>query len=169
MRLKLAVETFRSAKLHWSATWLCHRKDFKCRIRLANTFVKQALNSGLTRFRHSFTLPTLARPRLLSNSLPSTDYNKIIRFSFAELIAQNNKTLIFPQDIVIDDQSRKLYVLANNLPKFQRGSFDPSETNFFITSGDLDELAMLCKDNAGYADYDETRQSDIVIFPDTYL
>ncbi|XP_011708337.1 PREDICTED: protein yellow-like [Wasmannia auropunctata] len=62
-----------------------------------------------------------------------------------KLVAQDNTTLVFPQDIVIDNESRKLYVLSNNIPKFMNGNFDPLVTNFFITSADLETLTSLCK------------------------
>ncbi|KYM75455.1 Protein yellow [Atta colombica] len=65
-----------------------------------------------------------------------------------KLVAQDNTTLVFPQDIAIDNESRKLYVLSNNLQKFMQDSFDPLMTNFFITSTDLETLTMLCKCNA---------------------
>ncbi|XP_012524490.1 protein yellow [Monomorium pharaonis] len=65
-----------------------------------------------------------------------------------KLVAQDNTTLVFPQDITIDNVSRKLYVLSNNLQKFMQHSFDPSTTNFFITSTDLETLTSLCKANA---------------------
>jgi len=57
--------------------------------------------------------------------------------------------MVFPQDIIIDDMSRKLYVLSDNLQKFQFGNYDPSETNFFITSADLETLTFLCGMNIG--------------------
>lgn len=62
-------------------------------------------------------------------------------------MAQDNTTLVFPQDIAIDNNSRQLYVLSNNLQKLLFGSFDPSTTNFFITSADLGTLTTLCKNN----------------------
>jgi hypothetical protein len=64
-----------------------------------------------------------------------------------KLVAQDNTTLVFPQDVVIDNESRKLYVLSNNLQKFMYGSFDPLATNFYITSADLETLTCMCKDN----------------------
>ncbi|XP_018406226.1 PREDICTED: protein yellow-like [Cyphomyrmex costatus] len=67
-----------------------------------------------------------------------------------KLVAQDNTTLVFPQDIAIDNESRKLYVLSNNLQKFMQGSFDPLTTNFFITSIDLETLTFLCRCNAAY-------------------
>jgi len=66
---------------------------------------------------------------------------------FTELVAQDNTTLVFPQDLTIDNESGKLYVLSNNLPKFMYDSFDPLATNFFITSIDLEILTSLCKYN----------------------
>ncbi|EFN73253.1 Protein yellow [Camponotus floridanus] len=64
-----------------------------------------------------------------------------------KLVAQDNTTLVFPQDIAIDNNYRQLYVLSNNLQKFLHGSFDPLTTNFFITSADLGKLTTLCKNN----------------------
>lgn len=60
-------------------------------------------------------------------------------------MAQDNTTLVFPQDIAIHNESRKLYVLSNNLQRFMYDNFDPSVTNFFITWSDLDELTSMCK------------------------
>ncbi|XP_011869929.1 PREDICTED: protein yellow-like [Vollenhovia emeryi] len=62
-----------------------------------------------------------------------------------KLVAQDNRTLVFPQDIVIDDKSRKLYVLSNNIQIFMNGNFDPTTTNFFITSADLKALTFECE------------------------
>lgn len=64
------------------------------------------------------------------------------------LVAQDNTTLVFPQDVTIDNNSRQLYVLSNNLQKLLYDSFDPLTTNFFITSADLGTLTTLCKNNA---------------------
>ncbi|KAL0112547.1 hypothetical protein PUN28_012099 [Cardiocondyla obscurior] len=63
-----------------------------------------------------------------------------------KLVAQDNTTLVFPQDFAIDNESRKLYVISNNLQKFMGGSFDPKQTNFFITSADLETLTSICRD-----------------------
>ena len=63
-------------------------------------------------------------------------------------MAQDNTALVFPQDVVIDNDARKLYVLSNNLQKFQGGSFNSSEVNFFITSFDLETLTFLCKESS---------------------
>lgn len=63
-------------------------------------------------------------------------------------MTQDNTTLVFPQDITIDNKSRKLYVLSNNFQKFMHDDFDPLMTNFFITSADLETLTPLCKVNA---------------------
>ena len=65
-----------------------------------------------------------------------------------KLVAQDNTTLVFPQDIAIDNNSRQLYVLSNNLQRFLNDDFDPLATNFFITSTDLGTLTSLCKNNA---------------------
>ncbi|XP_014473983.1 PREDICTED: protein yellow-like [Dinoponera quadriceps] len=64
-----------------------------------------------------------------------------------KLVAQDNKTLVFPQDLTIDNKSRKIYVLSNNIPRFLQSTFNPSETNYYITMADLNKLAILCKQN----------------------
>lgn len=69
------------------------------------------------------------------------------RLSFAELVAQDNQTLVFPQDIALDKISCKLYVLSNNLARFMFDSYNPSETNFFITSMSLNKLTSMCEHN----------------------
>ncbi|EFN87184.1 protein yellow [Harpegnathos saltator] len=81
-----------------------------------------------------------------------------------KLVARNNKTLVFPQDVVLDDMSRRLYVLSNNLPKFIHDSYNPSETNFYITSADLDRLTSMCE--SGSTESMRTdQQDDYMIFP----
>jgi len=57
--------------------------------------------------------------------------------------------MVFPQDIIIDNESRRLYVLSDNLQTFQSGNFDPSETNFFITRANLTTLTFLCTKEHG--------------------
>ncbi|XP_047352408.1 protein yellow-like [Vespa velutina] len=60
------------------------------------------------------------------------------------LVDQNNETMIYPNDLAIDYDSRKLYVLSNNLPKFEHSDLSKKENNYFITVASLDSLAKHC-------------------------
>ncbi|XP_076643326.1 yellow-f [Halictus rubicundus] len=60
-------------------------------------------------------------------------------------VAQDNTTLVFPNDISIDEAQNKLYVLSDNLPQLMFSHFDAKERNFFLTAAPLDKLTALCK------------------------
>ncbi|XP_032676731.1 protein yellow-like [Odontomachus brunneus] len=81
-----------------------------------------------------------------------------------KLVAQNNQTLVFPQDLAVDNMSRKIYVLSNNLPRFIHDRYNSSEPNFFITSADLDKLAFMCERDPMSM---KPSQQDYMIFPDS--
>nr|XP_034190763.1 protein yellow-like [Osmia lignaria] len=61
------------------------------------------------------------------------------------LVAQDNTTLVFPQDISIDPLFNMLYVLSDNLPQLMFSNYDPKTRNFFLTAADLDSLTPACK------------------------
>lgn len=61
------------------------------------------------------------------------------------LAAQDNTTLVFPNDLSIDPSSNMLYVLSDNLPQFLFSDFDSEKRNFFLTAANLDSLTSLCK------------------------
>ncbi|XP_017877314.1 protein yellow-like [Ceratina calcarata] len=61
------------------------------------------------------------------------------------LAAQDNTTLVFPNDLSIDPTTNKLYVLSDNLPQFIFSNYDKEQCNFFITTANLDSLTSICK------------------------
>ncbi|KZC03773.1 Protein yellow [Dufourea novaeangliae] len=61
------------------------------------------------------------------------------------LAADDNTTLVFPNDLSIDKVQKKLYVLSDNLPQFLFSRYDLKKRNFFVTSADLKKLTPLCK------------------------
>lgn len=60
-------------------------------------------------------------------------------------VAQDNTTLVFPNDLSIDWEENKLYVLSDNLPQLVFSKYDSRQCNFFITVAPLDKLTALCK------------------------
>ncbi|KAK2576996.1 hypothetical protein KPH14_011958 [Odynerus spinipes] len=64
------------------------------------------------------------------------------------LAGQDNETMVYPNDLTIDYTSRKLYVLADNLPKFEHSNLNKIKGNYFITVASLDSLTKLCKSQA---------------------
>ncbi|EZA59456.1 hypothetical protein X777_00299 [Ooceraea biroi] len=78
-----------------------------------------------------------------------------LHFDPLKQLIERNTTIIFPQDIAIDNKYRKLYVLSENLPRFQHDyeCYDPSRINFVITSANLDTLTFLCKMNRAKVNY----------------
>nr|XP_033324997.1 protein yellow-like [Megalopta genalis] len=60
-------------------------------------------------------------------------------------VAQDNTTLVFPNDLSIDCMENKLYVLSDNLPQLVFSQFDTRECNFFLTVAPLDKLTESCK------------------------
>ncbi|XP_003701307.1 yellow-f [Megachile rotundata] len=61
------------------------------------------------------------------------------------LAAQDNTTLVFPNDMSIDPSSNTLYVLSDNLPQFLFSDYDSKKRNFFLTMANLDSLTSVCK------------------------
>lgn len=80
-------------------------------------------------------------------------------------MAQDNQTLVFPQDLALDNTSRKLYILSNNLPRFIHDRYNSSESNFFITSANLDKLTFMCERDPMSSE--RLGQQDYMIFPDS--
>ncbi|XP_066588544.1 protein yellow-like [Prorops nasuta] len=61
------------------------------------------------------------------------------------LAAQDNETMVFPNDLVIDPLEKRLLVLSDNLPKFHYGGLDPTRNSYFITAAKLQDLSEICK------------------------
>ncbi|XP_049948363.1 protein yellow-like [Schistocerca serialis cubense] len=63
------------------------------------------------------------------------------RMSLQGIVAQDNVTLIFPNDLKVDHELRQnLWVLSNRLPLFLYRELDPNDINFRIMTGSTDEL-----------------------------
>lgn len=61
------------------------------------------------------------------------------------LAGQNNETLVYPNDLAIDYTSKKLYVLADNMPKFSHSALNDKQGNYFVTAAPLELLTKICK------------------------
>lgn len=79
------------------------------------------------------------------NGIACWDTNTPLDPNTFYLVAQDNTTLVFPQDLSIDVQSQMLYVMSNNLQKLLHSSFDIQEYNFYVTAAKLKSLEPLCK------------------------
>lgn len=55
------------------------------------------------------------------------------------LVAQDKEALIFTNDIKIDKE-RNLWILSDRLPAFVYGDLDPSQINYRIFKGQVDEI-----------------------------
>ncbi|KAJ8728122.1 hypothetical protein PYW08_016507 [Mythimna loreyi] len=56
------------------------------------------------------------------------------------VVAQNEETLVFPNDIKIDQEERQsLWVISNRLPMFQAGPLDPDDYNYRVLYADTEE------------------------------
>ncbi|XP_076235248.1 yellow-f [Calliopsis andreniformis] len=64
------------------------------------------------------------------------------------LVAQDNTTMVFPNDLSIDPSCNTLYLLSDNLPQFLFSHYDLKKRNFFLTMANLDSLTPLCKKKA---------------------
>ncbi|KAK1127848.1 hypothetical protein K0M31_003339 [Melipona bicolor] len=61
------------------------------------------------------------------------------------LAAQDNTTMIFPNDLSIDRATNTLYVLSDNLPQHIFSQMDAKKRNYFVTAVNLDSLTQTCK------------------------
>ncbi|XP_061713383.1 protein yellow-like [Cydia pomonella] len=58
------------------------------------------------------------------------------------VVAENTETLIFPNDIKVDqEEQQSVWVLSNRLPMFQRGPLNPYDYNYRIMYADTAEAA----------------------------
>ncbi|XP_075973609.1 dopaminechrome tautomerase-like isoform X2 [Anticarsia gemmatalis] len=67
------------------------------------------------------------------------------------VVARNTETLIFPNDIKVDqEQKQSLWVISNRLPMYQAGPLDPDDYNFRIMYADIEEAVRgsVCDPNS---------------------
>ncbi|XP_043257888.1 protein yellow-like [Colletes gigas] len=79
------------------------------------------------------------------NGIACWDTNAKLNPDSFILAAQDNTTLVFPNDLSIDESNNMLYVLSDNLPQLLFSNFDNKEHNFFLTAASLEKLTALCK------------------------
>lgn len=74
------------------------------------------------------------------DSIGCWDTNKYYRkITLGEVVA-NSETLIYPNDIKIDqEEPQSVWVISNRLPMFQSGSLDPDDYNYRIMYADTTE------------------------------
>lgn len=74
------------------------------------------------------------------DSIGCWDTKKPYRKKTIEVVAMNAETLVFPNDIKVDQEERQsLWVISNRLPMFQAGPLDPDDYNFRIMYADTSE------------------------------
>lgn len=55
-------------------------------------------------------------------------------------VASNSETLVFPNDVKVDQEERQsVWVISNRLPMFQAGPLDPDDYNYRILFADTEE------------------------------
>lgn len=67
------------------------------------------------------------------DSIGCWDSRKFYQKKTNGVVASNSETLVFPNDIKIDQEARQsLWVISNRLPMFQAGPLDPDDYNYRI-------------------------------------
>lgn len=64
---------------------------------------------------------------------------KLLNEDNFELFLENHEVLVYPNDLKIDNSTRKLYILVNKLPILFFGKFNTSDVNFRILGVNIDE------------------------------
>ncbi|KOC64207.1 Protein yellow [Habropoda laboriosa] len=83
--------------------------------------------------------------QVLRNGIACWDTNHELNPSTFVLVAEDNTTLVFPNDLSIDRSTNMLYVLSDNLPQFLFSQYDMKKRNFFLTATSLESLSKICK------------------------
>ncbi|CAK9831395.1 Protein yellow [Anthophora retusa] len=83
--------------------------------------------------------------QVLRNGIACWDTNVELNPDTFVLAAEDNATLVFPNDLSIDRSTNMLYVLSDNLPQFLFSQYDMKKRNFFLTAASLDILTHICK------------------------
>ena len=74
------------------------------------------------------------------DSIGCWDTRKLYKRESNGIVTSNTETLIFPNDIKIDqDEKQSLWVISNRLPMFQAGPLDPDDYNYRILFADTTE------------------------------
>ncbi|CAB3224154.1 unnamed protein product [Arctia plantaginis] len=71
------------------------------------------------------------------------------------VVAQNSETLIFPNDIKVDQEVKQnVWVISNRLPIYQAGPLDSNDYNYRIMYADIEEAVRgsVCDPNADLSD-----------------
>lgn len=97
------------------------------------------------------------------SSIGCWDSSKVYKKSNLGIIAYDNDTIIFPNDLKIDNEDRQsLWILSNRLPDFVYRSLNYNEYNFRIMTSYIDEAIGdgICNPKFSYEDsyehnYDE--------------
>ncbi|XP_049869282.1 protein yellow-like [Pectinophora gossypiella] len=74
------------------------------------------------------------------DSVGCWDTKKRYEKSTMGIVAKNMETLVFPNDIKVDqEQKQSVWVISNRLPMFQAGSLDSDDYNYRILYADTEE------------------------------
>ncbi|XP_034948272.1 protein yellow [Chelonus insularis] len=79
------------------------------------------------------------------NAVACWDTKKELNPDNFRIVAKNEETLVFPNDIIIEPKTRKFYCLADKLPIFMYSKYNIESTNFYIHSASLDDLTAICR------------------------
>lgn len=89
------------------------------------------------------------------NSIGCWDSGKSYKRTNMDVVAYNNETLIFPNDLKIDNEDRQsLWILSNRLPYFIYKFLDYNQYNFRIMTTFIDEAISdgICNPSFSYGD-----------------
>lgn len=89
------------------------------------------------------------------NSIGCWDSRKAYKKSTLGVVAQDNTTLLFPNDLKLDQENRQsLWILSNKLPFFLYRNLDYNDYNFRIITSFTDEAIHenVCNPNVVYKD-----------------
>lgn len=79
------------------------------------------------------------------NGIACWDTNTELNPNTFILVAENNTTMVFCNDLSIDRSTNTMYVLSDNFQQLLFSKYDAKKRNFFITMFDLDFLTNACK------------------------
>lgn len=77
---------------------------------------------------------------VMRDSIGCWDTKKLYQKQTLAVVASNKETLIFPNDIKVDQEiQQSIWVISNRLPMFQAGPLDPDDYNYRILYADVEE------------------------------
>lgn len=96
------------------------------------------------------------------NTVGCWDSRKSYKRSTQGVVAYNNETMIFPNDLKIDQESRQsIWIITNKLPFFLYKKLDKNKYNFRIMSAYVDDAirSNVCNPDFSYSDLYEYEEN----------